>query len=344
MIRALAATLPWLVLTCGIAMAAKTPSRKPPVPVEPPMRVFIVKSAEAGCEPHCPEWIAAQGKIDRGAVARFKTVLKQLGARKLPVLIHSGGGDMDASFAIGRLLRKNGLDVAVARTAFIPCAAGDAGCRRNKAKTNVKTAAYGLPDEAFAVCGSACAFVLAAGARRFVGPTAFVGVHQIMLMQTYNKVLRTYQVTVKPSASGRPRVQKKLIATKIVSQKIVPKKAPQSTYARVERYFAEMGVTRQIMPMLQDTPHAAVRWLTHDELRATGIATHRMNAAQLIAGMTMSGDGWSRPAGEGASVPSPPTECQYFSGIGMGCTQLLPPQDADWSTQAPDSERTAPAR
>jgi hypothetical protein len=340
MVRALAAVLPWLILTCTIAVAAKTPPAKPPVAVEPPMRVSIVKSAVPGCEPQCPEWIAAEGKIDAGALARFKSVLKQLGARKLPVLIHSGGGDMDASFAIGRLLKKGGFDVAVARTLIIPCAASEPGCRKNKAGG----AARGLPDEAFAVCASACAFVLAAGSRRFVGPRAFVGVHQVMLMQTFNKVLRTYQVTVRPSASGRPIVQKKLVATEIVSRKVIPKKAPQSTYARIEAYFAEMGVTRQIMPMLQDTPHAAVRWLTHDELRGTGIATHRMSAAQLIAGITVADDGWRQPTGGPGFVLSPPAECQSFSGIGIGCSPLVLPQGADWSTQAPNWEPPVPAR
>ena len=340
MVRALAAVLPWLILSCGIAVAAKAPPAKPPVAVEPPMRVSIVKGAVPGCEPQCPEWIAAEGKIDAGALARFKSVLKQLGARKLPVLIHSGGGDMDASFAIGRLLKKGGLDIAVARTFVIPCAASEPGCRKTKAAS----AARGLPDEAFAVCASACAFVLAAGSRRFVGPRAFVGVHQVMLMQTFNKVLRTYQLTVRPSASGRPIVEKKLIATEIVSRKVVPKTAPQSTYARIEAYFAEMGVTRQIMPMLQDTPHAAVRWLTPDELKGTGIATHRMNAAQLIAGMTVADDGWGQPANGRALVPSPSAQCQSFGGIGIGCSPLLLPQGADWAVQGPNGERPAPAR
>jgi hypothetical protein len=340
MLRALSATLFWLILSCGIAMAAKAPPRKPAVPSEPPMRFSIVKSVEANCEPNCREWIAAEGKIDANSVARFRSALKQLGARKLPVVIHSSGGDMDASFAIGRLLRKSGLDVAVGRTVVVPCAASDSTCHKIKAATGTR----GLPDETFAVCASACAFVLAAGSRRFVGPKAFVGVHQVRVMQTYNKVLRTYRVTVRPSASGRPRVEKKLVATKIISQKIVPQKTSPSIYLRIEQYFSEMGVTRQIMPMLQETPHAAVRWLTHDELRVTGMATHRMNAAQLIGGMAMPGEGWGQSAGNDASLAAPPTECQYFSGIGLGCSPFLPPQDADWSTQAPNSERAAPAR
>jgi hypothetical protein len=342
MLRALAATLPCLILTCAIAMAAKAPARKPAAaPEELPMRFPIVKSAEGNCEPDCREWIAAEGKIDAGAVARFKSTLKQLGGRKLPIVIHSGGGDMDAGFAIGRLVRKAGLDVAVGRTVIVPCAANDAVCRKIVAATGVR----GLPDETFAVCASACAFVLAAGTRRYVGPRAFVGVHQILVMQTWNKVLRTYQVTVRPTASGRPRVEKKLVATKIVSQKTVPQKAPQSIYLRIEDYFSEMGVGRQIMPMLQGTPHASVRWLTAEELLATGMATHRINAAQIIRSAAAPGGAKSQPASDDASVAAPlAAECQNLSGIGMGCLPLLPPKAVDWPAQAPEMQRTVPAR
>src|SRR4029453_2417786 len=101
------------------------------------------------------------------------------------------GGDMDASLAIGRLLRARGYDIAVARTAFVPCAPKDAACAKNRAKNLME----GRIDDSLSICASACAFVLAAGNRRIVGPKSFVGVHQILLLQTYSKVMQTYKLT-----------------------------------------------------------------------------------------------------------------------------------------------------
>jgi hypothetical protein len=126
------------------------------------MQVRIVRSAQAGCEPDCREWISAQGKIDPGTLRRFKTVLRQMGGRKLPVFIHSGGGSVRESFAIGRLLRAKGLDVVVTHTLFTPCAPADAACRKRESQ-GIR---QGSP-QAISGCASACAFILAAGTRRF---------------------------------------------------------------------------------------------------------------------------------------------------------------------------------
>ncbi len=90
------------------------------------MRVYLVRSAQNGCEPNCPEWIAAQGHIVAGTLTRFKKVFREAGKRHLPVLIHSGGGLADEALAIAHLLRAKGLDVAVARTVFTTLCAGSA--------------------------------------------------------------------------------------------------------------------------------------------------------------------------------------------------------------------------
>ena len=82
----------------------------------------------------------------------FKAVLRQLKGRKVPVFLHSGGGDVREAYAIGNLIRANGLDTAVINGEISP---GE-----------------------FGVCASACVFILAAGKRRFAGPRARVGVHK----------------------------------------------------------------------------------------------------------------------------------------------------------------------
>ena len=331
MVKAIAAALSGLMLLCGTAMAAKPPLKKPtPAAAEPPMRVVVVRSAEAGCEPACPEWIAAQGKIEARTTARFKAVIDKLGARRLPVFIHSGGGDMDASLAIGRLLRAKGFDIAVSRTAFVPCAPKDAACAK------AKDLAHGRPDDTFSICASACAFVLAAGDRRFVGPRAFVGVHQVLLLQTFSKVMQTYKLTMARSASGAPVVRKQLVSTKVIARKTVPKKAPPSVYDRVEKYFAEMGIGNRIMPLLQKTPNASVHWLTHAELQETRIATHRLDSEQLLANATIPGNGWVMPTVEsysgipGGALP----DCAKFAGVALSCSVEALPVDPGQDQEA----------
>jgi hypothetical protein len=321
MVRAIAAALSGLMLLCGGAMAAKAPQKKETPPAEPPMRVVIVRGAEAGCEPSCPEWIAAQGKIEARTVTRFKKILDRLGPRKLPLLIHSGGGDMDASLAIGRMLRERGLDIAVARTAFVPCAPKDAACVKNRANDMMQ----GRPDDTLAICASACAFVLAAGDRRFVGMRAYVGVHQILLLQTFSKVMQTFKVTLVRSSTGAPKVKKELVGTKIIARRTVPKKAPASVYDRVERYFAEMGVDQRINGLLQKTPNASVHWLNHTELKDTRIATHRLDSELLLANASVPGDGWLLPPSDGlAGSPADAADCQRLGGVSLACPGMLP--------------------
>src|SRR5262245_53671387 len=97
-------------------LAKEKVSRSKAPPSDPPMKVYVVTSAEEGCEPNCRQWIAAQGKIVAGSLAQFKSALGKIGKSNMPVLIHSGGGLAEEAMAIGRLIHKKGLDVAVAKT------------------------------------------------------------------------------------------------------------------------------------------------------------------------------------------------------------------------------------
>jgi hypothetical protein len=263
-------------------------SSKPQPVVEPSMQVHLVRSARPGCEPSCPEWIAAQGKIETGSVARFKKVLNRLGDRKVPVLIDSSGGKVREAFAIGRLVRSRGLDVAVTRTVFTPCTPADASCRR--AKTGgVLT---GLPQARLSKCASACAFILAGGARRLVGAETFVGVHRIRSFYVYTRVLRTYRMT-----SSRKRV----VRQRRVARRMVETRTPQRAYDQIGRYFAEMGVGDPILTLIQATPSDSLHWLTRDELRTSQLATDWIDGERLL----------SDPA-----VAAPPAPAPQAAGLG----------------------------
>jgi hypothetical protein len=253
----------------GVAPAEARPAQTQSAS-EPSMQVHLVRSSEPGCEPQCPEWIAAQGKIDGNSVARFKRILGRLGGRKVPVLIDSNGGRVSEAFAIGRLARAKGLDVVVGRTVLAACAPADTACRRRLKAGNVK---LGLPKSDMSRCASSCAFILAAGTRRLVGPTAYVGVHQIRSFYIYAKVVRTYRVTA---------TTRQLVSERRVTERVVETRTPQRTYDEIGRYFAEMGIGAGVMPLILATPGDRLHWLTPEELKATGLATDRLTGEQLL--------------------------------------------------------------
>lgn len=253
----------------GIAAASARPAKPQPAG-EPSMQFYLVRSAEPGCEPQCPEWIAAQGKIDGTSVTRFKQVLRQLGDRKVPVLIDSNGGRVNEAFAIGRLARARGLDVVVSRTVLTGCATADRTCRRRLRAEKVR---LGLPKAELSKCASSCAFILAAGTRRLVGPTAYVGVHQIRSFYIYARVVRTYRLTA---------TRKRLVSERRVTERVVETRTPQKTYDEIGRYFTEMGIGEGLMPLILATPGDRLHWLTLEELKSTRLATDWLDGEQLL--------------------------------------------------------------
>jgi hypothetical protein len=243
----------------------------PPTPrvasVTKPMKVMIVRSASPDCGAACPEWISAEGYIGSETPALFKKVLGQLGGRKLPLFIDSGGGSVDESYEIGRMVRAKGLDVFVTKTELVPCAAADAAC-----KARAKGAALGVARPHESKCASSCAFILASGARRFVGRSSRVGVHQITSTLTRFKVW-----TVREGQT--------VISERRVPQETVVTKTSDRTYSKAQDFFGGMGVNSTIMALMKAAPSQDMHWLTEAELRSTGIATDLINAEQYLAGV-----------------------------------------------------------
>ena len=269
---------------------APLPAAKPATPAKTsqpagmqgaPMKVVVVRSAAPGCEPGCTEWIAAQGMIDQDTLPQFRKVLKSIGTRKLPILIDSGGGMVDDSLEIGRLIRAKGLDVAVAKTTLKPCLDSDATCRK---AAKAGSPSQGLPVAKFSKCASSCAFILAAGNRRYVGPTTFVGVHQVTTYQTTAQVLQKYRIEKKLVWGVPVETKRTLVSEKRVNEKTVMTKTPESTYTKVARYFSEMGIASELMPILKKTPSTGIHWLTRTELKSTAMATDTIDGEQLLAG------------------------------------------------------------
>jgi hypothetical protein len=153
------------ILLLGLCLVPIAAEAKPKVKKEPKpdfsMQFAIVRGSSLLCEPNCPEWIWAEGEIRSDTAKRFKKFLKTVGDRKLPVIIQSPGGDVDAALAMGRMIRAKKLDVAVGYTTFSSCVPRQKGCDAAKIGGYRGIAAVG-----FAYCNSACPLVLAGGTRR----------------------------------------------------------------------------------------------------------------------------------------------------------------------------------
>jgi hypothetical protein len=288
---------------------SQTPGTAPPPAIrlsDTPMQVHLVRSGAPGCEPLCAEWIAAQGRIDQAAVGQFKKVLAQAGNRRLPVLIHSGGGSVPDAIEIGRLIRARGLDVAVGKTEFAPCAPDDRDCRRKTAKGGL----IGTPKSYLSVCASACPFIVAGGTRRYVGTWALLGLHQITTFQKHIKVLRTFQVTTRRVGGVPVEVKRTLVDEKRISEKTVQTQTKSDVYERVRQHLVAMGIDEAIMPLITETPGTTMRWLKRPELLQLRMATDvTVNGEQLIAALSApAAPAETAPAGmaPGAGPSAPP--------------------------------------
>jgi hypothetical protein len=275
---------PDALLLCALAGVpiltgdARAQAKDPAPRGDQPMQVVVARSAEDGCEPNCLEWIAAQGRIDGATLGQFKKVLGRLGARKLPVLIDSSGGSVDDAIAIGRLVRAKGLDVVVTKTVYKPCLPADAACRKLRARNVLP----GLPHARVSKCASSCAFILAGGVRRYVGPGTFVGVHQVASFRVLTRVLRMYRVETRYSWGVPVETTKTLIGQRKLSETATPMRTTDETYEKIRRYFIEMGIAAGIMELLKSAPHDKIHVLSAAELRATGLATELLHGEQLL--------------------------------------------------------------
>lgn len=265
------------------ATRAQSPTAQPPITQvqldDKPMRVSIIRYAQPGCEPNCPEWIAATGRIDPTTPAAFRQAFARLGKRKLPVLIDSRGGSVDHALAVGRMIRARGLDVAVTRTVLTPCAATDTSCRKLHASGTL----MGRPEARITICASSCAFILAGGVKRYVGPWTIVGLHEIKSTATMRRFQRLYRVERRYSWGVPVEVRRTLIRERTLSTQTIEMATGEKTYEKIKSYFAEMGVADGIMPILRSAPHSSIRWLRPNELRITALATDLVNGEQLLA-------------------------------------------------------------
>jgi tetratricopeptide (TPR) repeat protein len=182
-----------------------------------------------------------------------------LNGRKLPILIHSGGGIINQAMLMGYLIRARGLDVAVARTAFDPCANASGGC-----KQGTSSGPLGEPESQTALCNTSCTFVLAGGVRRFVGQEALVGVQNFRLTPAVvEKWRQTYRGTTPVDT--------------VIQRSFVP---PMGAYYRT--YFRKLGISEDIVDLMVSMGETPI--LTETKLLKLRLATEVKDGRAVVYG------------------------------------------------------------
>lgn len=250
-------------------------------PVRKIMEVRIIRDASAACIPLCGEWISAEGEIVPGTVEAFRKVLAETRNRKLPILIHSGGGAVEAGLAIGRMIRKQGLSIAVARTQLIECQPQDTSCNEI-VKRGEKP---GIPMWSAAACASSCTFLIAGGVQRFVHRNSYVGVHMAHSIRT--RVMRHYRVTTQVVDGRKVEIGRKLVSTrKLGTEKVTSEKAAP-IYRKVSAYLTEMGVAApELLNHVFEAQPDSMRLLKDHELTATRLAQSGFLVGELVRTLT----------------------------------------------------------
>ena len=168
-----------LLLFAGAAGAL---AQAPPAPVTVPavnanIEFYLAHGDADACGRGCNEWIVAEGKIDLDAALRLRTLLLKLGGRRPPLYVHSPGGSVSGSIALGRLIREQRLTVSVAHTVAVGCdneRLSEAACKARKRSGQAVDAEF---DPTVAMCNSGCVLLVAAGVNRLVPPFVKLGIH-----------------------------------------------------------------------------------------------------------------------------------------------------------------------
>ncbi len=263
-----------LFSTVQAATQKKPAAKEPEIPA---MTFYVVRSSVTGCEPNCPQWIAAEGQIMQSSASQFRKFLKKVGKLKLPVIITSPGGDVTSALAIGEMIRERKLDVAVGWTLYSDCSPLAKSCKLPKSQKGVYR---GLAMTGRGYCTSACPFILAAGQKRVADISTYVGVHEISVQPITQRIryYETYRIV-----NGK----KKVVSRKVVSRKnIVGKvttKLSKPFNRKLKSYLEKMDVDVAMLDLLHKAPPSSIYQLTTQEMKTVNLVTHFRSADALVA-------------------------------------------------------------
>lgn len=221
------------------------PATAPDPTVMEPMVFYDAHGEANACGPGCSEWIAADGKIDRGTADRLQRLLTQLKGARPPIFFHSPGGSVTGSILLGEVIRARKLTVSVGHTVPLNCDRDPKG--RNSCDADIRA---GHPikanfDPLAAMCNSACVYALAGGVVRLIPPWVTLGIHDVGFDPATAKIRH-------PSARA-------IEAAKVV------------THARLRQYIRRMGIDEGLLTEAFATPFTSIGRLTRDDAARFGL-------------------------------------------------------------------------
>jgi hypothetical protein len=272
--------LRWLfavtLLLCTPVLAKTKTSVKSSDPV---MTVVIVRDSAPECEPVCPQWIAAEGRITNATPAAFKKALAAAGETKLPVLIQSSGGDVRAALEIGRMIRKQKFDVAVGWTAYRDgCNPTQADCKLPPAQKGIF---HGTAIHNRAYCNSACPLILASGVKRLAGWGTYVGVHQVTTVWVKGDRI-TYRESYR-MVRGKRHVVKRTVVSRTKGKSYTTNGLYKGLRVQLTAYLNEMGVDLGLFVDMEKAPPSSIYWMPAAEMEKLKLVTGPEMADDLTA-------------------------------------------------------------
>ena len=278
----------------GFSAAAKNTAK--PVAKEehdPPMTFLVVRDTSMICEPDCPQWISAQGRIMPDTHLKLSKFLQDVALRKLPLVLNSGGGSIPSAMAMGRILRKYKMDAAVGETVIIGCSRDDREFGKCKPDP-VLHALDGIAAINRAYCGSACPLVLMGGLHRVVDPMSFIGLHEPTgSTQPYidQYLIRYRMVHHQKQIISRTFVKRVYLAKKIVVG-ITPRLRMELT-----RYIREMGGSLDILVEMEKASPKEMNWISYSsrERERLGLVTANFRRLATLIGSEACVGKFSRP-------------------------------------------------
>ena len=217
-----------------------------------PMTFTLARSSIAGCEPNCPEWIFADGVINKETPRLLDKLFKKTGNRKLPIVIRSDGGDPVAAMAMGRKIRERRLIVGVGTTMFEGCSIAKLDCRSKPGKNGRSRGALVNNKD---YCNSACTLVLAGGAIRLTNYRDGIGVETLAIDGDKPKVSK---------ASTAPDRQ-------------------ESVSPKLREYLDDMGIDPALLALMAKALPQGLYSLSFPEIKATKLISHTRATADLAS-------------------------------------------------------------
>jgi len=192
------------------------------------------------CAGNCTLLIEASGAVTADTPQEFKNFARERDLKGAMVVLDSDGGSVHGAIALGREIRRLGLDTTVGRLE-------DLGTSKNGLR-QARLSPHGD-------CESMCAFVLVAGVHRTVPSDARVMVHQIWLGDR-----REDPTAANYSAEDLVLVQRDI--------------------GRLAQYTSDMGASIELLDLaLRIPPWEPMHTLTIAEMRRTRVETQEPLAA-----------------------------------------------------------------